>query len=243
MHNIPRDSTIKNIFVASPGKILIELDYSQVELRVLAYLSQDPWLLQVYKDGKDLHDSVALKMFGEGFTSEQRVMAKTINFGIAYGRGPQSIADTFNIPIHEAKKLIIDWYKPMPIVKKWISDIRAQALRGIACFTPFGRTRHFVITTVNRNSIENEAVNFPIQSTASDLTMFSVFEIAKVPGVSIVNTVHDSIILEADDDSVIPECLRIMAEVPQKYLPNCNLPFTADAKTGHAWGALKKWKN
>lgn len=82
MQNIPRDKTIKNLFVAPQGKILLQLDYSQAELRVLAYLSDDDWLTDVYVQGHDLHDKVAEQMFGPDFNKEQRVMAKTINFGM-----------------------------------------------------------------------------------------------------------------------------------------------------------------
>ena len=78
MQNIPRDKRIKNLLVATPGYKLVQLDYSQAELRVLAMLSRDTWLINVYREGKDLHDAVATDMFGPDFTKEQRVMAKTM---------------------------------------------------------------------------------------------------------------------------------------------------------------------
>ena len=81
MQNTPRDKKIKNLLCATPGYTLLQLDYSQAELRVLAMLSEDPYLIGVYVDGKDLHDAVATEMFGPNFDKEQRVMAKTINFG------------------------------------------------------------------------------------------------------------------------------------------------------------------
>ena len=81
MQNIPRNKDVKNIFVATPGYRLVQLDYSQAELRVLGVLSRDPFLIQSYVDGKDLHANVARKIFGENFTSEQRTQCKTINFG------------------------------------------------------------------------------------------------------------------------------------------------------------------
>ena len=78
MQNIPRDKKIKNLLCAPPGYKLVQMDYSQAELRVLALLSRDPWLVKVYQDGKDLHDAVATDMFGPNFDKEQRVMAKTM---------------------------------------------------------------------------------------------------------------------------------------------------------------------
>lgn len=251
MQNIPRDKKIKNLLCATPGYILLQLDYSQAELRVLAMLSGDPWLTQVYLDGKDLHDAVATDMFGPNFDKEQRVMAKTINFGIAYGRGPGSLAQTFKKSMGEARAIIEKWYKPMPKVKSWIEGRRAMARRGEPCTTPFGRERHFVITNEDLNHIQNEYINTPIQSIASDFTMFSLLEIDKFIreqdfDAKIITTVHDSIILEVRDDKVLVDyiaskCKQIMAETPLKYMPECSVPFKADAEIGYAWGKLHGW--
>jgi DNA polymerase I-like protein with 3'-5' exonuclease and polymerase domains len=254
MQNIPRDKRIKNLMCATPGKILLQLDYSQAELRVLALLSGDEWLTQVYLDGKDLHDAVAADMFGPNFDKEQRVMAKTINFGIAYGRGPGSLAQTFKKSMSEARAIIDKWYKPMPKVKEWINNRRLMASKGEQCTTPFGRERHFVVTNENLNHVQNEYINTPIQSIASDFTMFSLIEIDNwlhqeglQDKARIITTVHDSIILEIDDnkelvDRCAESCTKIMAETPSKYIPGCPVPFKADAEIGYAWGKLEGWK-
>ena len=251
MQNVPRDKKIKNLLCATPGYKLVQMDYSQAELRVLALLSKDPWLVKVYQDGKDLHDAVATDMFGPNFDKEQRVMAKTINFGIAYGRGPGSIAQTFKKSMSEAREIIAKWFKPMPYVKSWIDGRRAMAKRGEPCVTLFGRERHFVITNEDLNHIQNEYINTPIQSVASDFTMFSLIEIDKFLrenklDARIVTTVHDSIIVECKDekdlvDLVAQTCVRIMAETPLKYVPDCPVPFKADAEVGYAWGKLHSW--
>lgn len=251
MQNIPRDKKIKNLLCATPGYKLLQLDYSQAELRVLALLSKDPWLIKVYVDGKDLHDAVATDMFGPNFDKEQRVMAKTINFGIAYGRGPGSIAQTFKKSMSEARAIIDKWFKPMPYVKAWIDGRRAMAKRGEPCVTIFGRERHFVITNEDLNHIQNEYINTPIQSVASDFTMFSLMDIDKFIreeelDARIVTTVHDSIIIEVRDekelvDRVANKCLEIMANTPLKYIPDCPVPFKADAEVGYAWGKLHEW--
>lgn len=251
MQNIPRDKKIKNLLCATPGYKLVQMDYSQAELRVLALLSRDPYLVSVYVNGKDLHDAVATEMFGPDFDKEQRVMAKTINFGIAYGRGPGSIAQTFKKSMNEARAIIAKWFKPMPYVKEWIDNRRAMAKRGEACTTIFGRERHFVVTNEDLNHIQNEYINTPIQSIASDFTMFSLIEIDKFLrennlDARIVTTVHDSIIVECRDekdlvDLVAQTCVRIMAETPLKYVPDCPVPFKADAEVGYAWGKLHGW--
>lgn len=251
MQNIPRDKSIKNLFVAKPGYKLLQLDYSQAELRVLAMLSEDPWLTQVYIDGKDMHDAIATDMFGPNFTKEERVMAKTINFGIAYGRGPGSLASTFGLSMNEAKNLIEKWYAPMPKVKEYINNRRRMPLNNEACTTIFGRERHFVITNENINHVQNEYINTPIQSAASDFTMFSLLDIHKWLkeeniDANIVATVHDSIILEIIDDKeiidiVAQKCCDIMASTPSKYVENLKVPFRADAEVGYSWGGLEEW--
>jgi DNA polymerase-1 len=180
-------------------------------------------------------------------------MAKTINFGIAYGRGPGSIAQTFKKSMSEARAIIEKWYKPMPYVKAWIDGRRAMAKRGEPCVTPFGRERHFALLSADElNHIQNEYINTPIQSIASDFTMFSLIEIDKFIqknniDARIVTTVHDSIIVEVvDDPKVIDlmarECKDVMATTPLKYIPDCPVPFRADAEVGHSYGKLSEWE-
>ena len=250
LQNVPRNPRIKKLLRAAPGYKLLQLDYSQAELRVLAHLSNDAFMKQVYIDGKDLHSQVAAEMFGEDFTKEDRNLAKTINFGIAYGRGPLSIADAFDLPFHEAVQMIQNWFKPMPNVKKYIEQRRGMAMKGEQCVTPFGRERSFVVTGENLYHVENEYINTPIQSIASDLTMFSVIEIhrtlrEKNIKARVILSVHDSIILEIPDNEflitrVAEECATIMKEVPQKYL-HTTVPFEVDAEVGYNWGVLEEW--
>lgn len=252
MQNIPRLKLIKNLFIAPEGYKLVQLDYSQAELRVLAYLSQDEYLIKTYQDGRDLHDAMAEKIFGPNFNKEQRVAAKTINFGIPYGRGPGSMASKMGMSVAQATQTIRDWYRAAPGAKRYVDSMRkVPYLPGEPFTTVFGRQRHYIITHENRNHIENEAVNFPISSIASDLTMLSVCDIhdillAEGLDARIVNTVHDSIIIECIDE---PESLRrtveigttVMANLPKKYLKNpvLNFPFKADAEIGRSWGDLE----
>ncbi len=252
MQNIPRSKLIKNLFVAPEGYKLVQLDYSQAELRVLAYLSQDEHLRRVYRDGKDLHDAMALAMFGPDFTKEQRVAAKTVNFGIPYGRGPGSMKAKLHMTMAQATKTIQDWFKAAPGAKAFVDRMRRSPYNAGEPFTTvFGRQRHYIITMDNRNHIENEAVNFPISSIASDLTMLSVCEIHDrllEEGIDarIVNTVHDSIIIECIDE---PKALErvveigtfVMADMPTRFLldPPLDFPFKADAEIGKSWGDLE----
>lgn len=249
MQNIPRDKTIKNLLVAKPGTVLVQLDYSQAELRVLAQLSGDPSMIECYVEGQDLHAQVAQDMFGPDFTKEQRTQAKTINFGIAYGRGPANLSQAFGITMNEARNLINKWYKSKPLVKQYIDTQRSKPLHNEPCTTILGRMRHFVITDAELNHIQNEYINTPIQSAASDMTMLSLLTMDEyirknLQGkAKICTTVHDSIILEVVDDPEIyvplaEKCKQIMAEVPKQYIPNCVVPFKADVEVGRKWGAM-----
>lgn len=253
MQNIPRNKMIKNLIVATPGTRFLQLDYSQAELRVLAMLSGDPALIDIYKSGRDLHDAVADMMFGpDGHKDKElRNLAKTINFGIAYGRGAGSIATKFKKSMREAQEIIDKWFAPMPKVKEFINNRRRMATRGEPCVTIFGRERHFVITDSELNHIQNEYINTPIQGTASDFTMLSLLNIydyleANWKGKArIVTTVHDSIILEVEDKpeylkEIGNRCIEIMANTPLQYVPDCPVPFVADAEVGYKWGEMYK---
>lgn len=253
MQNIPRNKMIKNLIVATPGTRLLQLDYSQAELRVLAMLSGDPALINIYVSGQDLHDAVCDMMFGEGShkDKELRNLAKTINFGIAYGRGAGSIATKFKKSMREAQDIIDKWFAPMPKVKEFINNRRRMATRGEPCVTIFGRERHFVLTDTELNHIQNEYINTPIQGTASDFTMLSLLNIYDylqenwAGKARIVSTVHDSIIIEVEDKpeylkEIGNKCIEIMANTPLKYVPDCPVPFVADAEIGYKWGEMYK---
>ena len=255
MQNIPRNSKIKDLITCEEGNTLVQLDYSQAELRVLTALSGDPYLLEIYTSGKDLHDMMATKMFGPGFTKEQRVITKSLNFGIAYGRGPQSIAKMFKLSMAEAQKTVRDWYAAVPEVEKFIAAKRKEPFQGETCKTPFGRERHFVITSENKYHVSNEAINFPIQSIASDLTLLSVLEIQRwieqmgySDIVKIVATVHDSIVMEVKDDpelisEVAHKGAAVMRDQPKKYnIGIVDVPFRADAEVGKTWGGVKPYE-
>lgn len=161
------------------------------------------------------------------------------------------------MPRSEAQKLIDDWFKAMPKVERYIKGQRAAARRGERQQTMFGRVRHYVINDENMFHVENEYINTPIQSMASDLTLNSIIEIHNwlvqegyynpekplESDVRIIITVHDSIVLEVrDDDELMKEvaqyCQRVMASVPERMIPDCPLPFKADAECGYSWGKL-----
>lgn len=246
MQNIPRDKTIRNVFQAPPGRLLVEMDYSQIELRVLAYLSGDQFLRDVYMRGRDLHDEVALALFGPKFTKEQRVRAKFVNFGIAYGRGAGSIASEFGIPYEEASRMIKEWFRRAPEARDFIMECRRAPNLGKSMETLFGRRRRFgLITNENRNALENEAVNFPMQSTASDITLTFAMrydrDLRVKWGAGVVNLIHDSVLIEvpqsANVEAMIGWTADKMRKHPQEVLET-DMPFEVSISKGTLWGDI-----
>ena len=253
MQNIPRSPLIKSLFVSREGYQLLQLDFSQLELRVLAHISGDETLIQCYKDGRDLHSEMQRKIFGKDFDEhdkDQRMAAKIVNFGIPYGRGPSSIAEQLKVSMSVAKKYLADWHAGAPRVSEYIKKCHEMAMAEPqdVWYTVFGRSRHYFITDENIHHTRNQAVNFPITSTANDLTIHSLIEIGKWLKESekdcyFVNTVHDSIILEVrpeDVQQVSEKCQQIMSELPHRYLVNTQVPFKADVEVGTCWGQLKE---
>ena len=160
---------------------------------------------------------------------------------------------------NEAQSLINDWFKAMPKVEQYIKRQRKAARDGERQQTMFGRVRHYTLTDENGFHVENEYINTPIQSMASDLTLNSLIEIhewlceqgyynklcPEVSDARIVATVHDSIVLEVrDDDAIVREvaehCQKVMAETPYKMIPDCPLPFKADVEVGYSYGKLEE---
>lgn len=243
IQNIPRNKELKNLLTVSEGCALVEVDYSQAELRVLADLTQDPYLVETYKKGEDLHTAVARKIYGDPVTKEKRTRAKGVNFGLAYGRGAFSLSMELGIEVKEAEQVIKDWFKNMPVAGNYINKTRLNPQRKIPTVTPFGRIRHFpYITDSNLKHVQNEAINTPIQSIASDYTLISGIELnkwlKKMGYGKIVNTVHDAILIEIPFENVhivVPKAVEIMAEVPKKF-NNASVPFIADAEIALHWG-------
>jgi DNA polymerase I-like protein with 3'-5' exonuclease and polymerase domains len=249
--NIPREGGVKKLFVAQQGAQLIELDYSQAEVRTLAYLAQDEFLHSVYVAGRDVHSETAQRIYGDNWTAENRNACKRIIFGLVYGRGAKSVAEQLGWSVAHAQGLMTSILDSMPQAKDWILEQRRKATHGEPCITALGRHRHMFLTSrAQLNHVQNTYINTPVQSLAGDFTLFSVLAIqsmleARYPGASIVSTVHDSIIIECPTrfvPDVVRQSIDIMEGVPRSVLPDCTIPFVADCKVGTRWGELQEWK-
>lgn len=247
LQNIPRDGRIKTIFGAPEGRLLIECDYKSAELRALALYSNDPFLIRVFKDGLDMHDETSLAMFGPGFTKNQRVQAKMINFGIMYGRGARTISESCGISIAEAQDSINRWLARMPKAAAYLKSRRDAVRSGCVLCTPFGRQRRFpLVSRATLNEFQNEACNFAIQSIASDFTLMTGIRChpwLTSMNCHIVNLVHDSLLVELPADKkvaveVFTQLPLEMAKTARMHFPELPFEFAADASVGKHWGEL-----
>lgn len=248
----------RNIVGSPPGRVLIEADYSQVELRLLAHFSSDANLIQVYKDGRDLHTELSIAIWGDvvldangkqigGYTKYQRVRAKAVNFGIAYGRGAGSIAAEHDIPEAEAEEMRQAWFAQFPSAAQWLNELHQSPFLGRTVISPFGRRRRFgVVSRDNYHDLKNQSANFPMQSTASDLTLLSGMRIqrqwlASGLDAAVICLVHDALVVEASDETAeqaSAELKKIMEDTPVRILQPA-IDFPVEIHTGQSWGTLK----
>jgi uracil-DNA glycosylase family 4 len=262
LQNVPSKAYIRSIFQAPPGRMLIEADYRAAELRMLAHLSQDEFLLAVYNDStRDLHTEVQIDTFGslEGKSKEkikeERMAAKTLNFGIPYGREAYSISVVFGVSVQQAQSWIDKWFVRMPKAAAYLQANADAVLTGKPQVTPMGRKKRVgIVNPSNLSALQNEARNFPMQSTASDMTLLSGVELEEkdfrefdedwIDGAHVLNLVHDSILAECDNDwmTIYKTALAMtetMARVPREQI-GATVPFEVEFKVGTAWGDLEE---
>jgi len=264
LQNIPRGSTIKNMFISKfKGGLIGQLDYSQIELRVAALVSREPVLLESYRNGEDIHKRTAAivnEIDIKEVTKEQRQNVKDVNFGILYGRSAFSLAPKLKKTVDEAEVFIENYFERLPLLKQFIDSKKMEIIDLEVSTSMFGRKRRFTglnKTWMNfandkekRASIEanlREGVNHVIQSTAASFTLYSVIELEKFLKRSglksqILGTVYDSIMLDlypGEQAEVLANAKRIMEEVGVRLgLDWIDIPIVADCEVGPRWGKL-----
>jgi DNA polymerase I len=244
---------IRQLYYAPPGYKIIQADYSQLELRTAAVLSQDPGLLQVFLDGRDLHSEVATDFFGPDYTKDQRVLAKAVNFGILFGIRAGHFSMINKVPVDESQRMIDAWWELFPGVREWVAEVRHQARQVGELTSPFGHRRRFhLITDQNLDHTMKEAVNFYVQGTAAQFTTLAVVELEPILSKllpdplrnGIVLTVHDSILALVPDEYVRETALTMkhtMESIAQRYLQWFQIPFKVDVEVGQDWGHLQEY--
>lgn len=255
---------VRRGFIVPPDYVFMKADYSQLELRVAAFITQDERMIQAYRDDRDIHIEVASAMFGVPATEiaerlaakdpqakAWRYAAKFVDFGILYGRHAKSIAygpelRDYGWSERDAQKFIDRYLGQFPGLKTWMEDTQKAAVTDHELETPLGRRRRWsLITNANYLDVQRQALNFPIQSTASDFTLTSLVKLTKKlrPMKShILMTVHDEIDL-AVHMSELSVVAQMVQETMTKELPiDCNVPIVAEIEIGQNWADLKPYK-
>ena len=212
LQNLPRENKdVKRAFTARPGYVYYEFDFSQIEIRVLAHLSQDKKLLADLNSGLDIHRVMASTVYGidpEKVTKEQRSASKSVSFGIIYGMSWKTLAEEKGMSKNDAKRLYDNFFKGYPGVAKWIEDVKAYALQFKCVYTPLGRIRHLDGIDHPINSIASScarcAVNSPIQSHGADITNLALINMIQtypqdVNDYTFCFQIHDAVVLEMSE--------------------------------------------
>lgn len=252
---------IRNAFVAEKNKKLISFDYSQIELRLATILSGDETLTQIFKDGKDVHSSVASYVFGvkeEDVTKEMRRRAKVINFGILYGMGVSALQKNLKTDRKEAQDFYNNYFSKFSRLAEYLEETKKFAEKNGYTETLFGRRRYFEGINSKLPFIkamaERMAINAPIQGTAADVLKLAMVEIddylkreekSEKREVKLLMQVHDELVYECDENlvkEIAPKIKEIMEGV-LKGKDDKEVPITANAYSGKNWGEMKEITN
>ncbi|MEA3372544.1 MAG: DNA polymerase I [Campylobacterota bacterium] len=249
LQNIPTrtemGARIREAFVAPEGKKLIGIDYSQIELRLLAHFSQDAVLVDAFNHGKDIHMQTAIALFGEDEAAGKRNIAKTVNFGLLYGMGQKKLSDTLGITTKEAKGIIERYFATFPTVKSYFSSIVERSKEQGYIETLLRRRRYFdyaKATPMLKAAYERESVNTVFQGSAADLIKLSMNKIDRVirdealPARMLLQ-IHDELIFEVDADEADRLAERFKGIMQSVY--KLAIPLEVSVNIGDHWGELK----
>jgi DNA polymerase I len=235
---------VRQALIAAPGHKLISADWSQIELRVLAHISQDPVLLQAFQSGDDVHTRTAAEVLGldvSEVTKEQRELGKTVNFATIYGQGPTALSRQLEISTAEAKRYIDAFFGCYAGVATWRDRVTAQAHSRGYVLTLAGRRRYIdELSTKNwrdRAYGERIAVNTPIQGSAADLcklALLRVHEALKGMRSGMVLQIHDELLIEAPNDEV-DAVIPLVRDIMEQVWPDLNVPLAVDVAVGDSW--------
>ena len=254
LQNIPiRTETgrrVRNGFIAARGNVLLAVDYSQIELRIVAHMAQDEGMLAAFRAEEDIHATTAGAIYGvspEAVTKEMRRHAKAINFGLIYGMSAFGLTRSTDLTLAEAETFVKTYFEKFPGIKKYLDGIRKQAAQQGYVETLLGRRRYFPALQSKqnvqiKNREEREAINAPIQGTAADIMKIAMLKIptalkkAKLKAKMLLQ-VHDELVLECPKDE-----MEKTAKVVQETMANAyelDIPLSTEARFGANWGEMK----
>jgi len=237
--------SIRRAFVADPGWSLVSADYSQVELRILAHIAEDPALVEAFQADQDVHQRTAAEVFGvpaDQVTAEQRRVAKMVNFGIAYGLSPYGLATRLDIPQDEAAAIIERYFARYTGIRRYLEETVARARRTGVVETLFGRRRLMEdLHSSNRataQAAERAAINMPIQGTAADLIKMAMLRIdagLRERGLRsrMLLQVHDELLLEAPAEEL--EETSALVRTAMVGVASLRVPLRVDLGVGRSW--------
>ncbi len=234
---------VRGGFVAKEGYTLVGIDYSQIELRLLAHFSGDEAMVEAFVSNKDIHKETALKLFGEADADAKRGVAKSINFGLLYGMGPKKLSDTLGITSKEAKSYIESYFETFPTIKTFLTSIADGAKEVGYVTTLLGRKRFFDFEHANGMQYAGylrEAVNTVFQGSAADLIKMAMNKIMA----TLVNEesklllqIHDELIFEVKEEKA--EAFAKSAKVIMEGIYSLHVPLRVSVAIGKNWGELK----
>ncbi len=249
LQNIPVRSElgrrVRDAFVAREGYKLVSIDYSQIELRLLAHFSKDAALMEAFNNGVDIHMATAIRLFGEAEARAKRNFAKSVNFGLLYGMGPKKLSDELGIPQAEAKEIIKNYFENFPTVKSFLEGIQEQVKIDGYVETILGRRRFFDYDNANgmqKAAYMRESVNTVFQGSAADLIKLSmnrIDEMIRKEGLDafMLLQIHDELIFEIEEAAAESISQRFKKMMEQIY--TLNVPLECSVSIGESWGELK----
>ena len=249
LQNIPVRSklgrSVREAFVAKDGYKLVSIDYSQIELRLLAHFSQDDALLEAFKNGVDIHLATSIILFGEEEAKEKRSFAKSVNFGLLYGMGPKKLSEEIGISSSEAKDIITNYFASFPTVKNFLEGIQERVKIDGYVETILKRRRIFDYESANgmqKAAFMRESVNTVFQGSAADLIKLSMNQIdsmildEKLDAFMLLQ-IHDELIFEVKEEKV-EEISKRFVHTMSNVL-ELDVPLECSVSVGDSWGELK----
>ncbi len=243
---------VRRAFITPPETKLLSVDYSQIELRVLAHYSEDPTLLEAFRQNQDIHAATAAAVYSiplEQVTYDQRSFAKRVNFGLIYGMGAYRLSRDSDLSVGEARDFIETYFNQMPQVKRYLDDTKQLAREGVIT-TLFGRRREFPILQrperYNMSMVQGEervAINMPIQGSAADIMKKAMIDLYRELAqhklkAHMILQVHDELVLEVPEDE-LAEAAALTVQVMENVYP-LKAPLRANAQVGTNWRDMEQ---
>lgn len=255
LQNIPirteEGRRIRHGFIAGKDSVLLSVDYSQIELRIVAHMAQDEAMLAAFRAGQDIHTTTAMAIYGvpeDQVTKNMRRRAKSINFGLIYGMSVFGLTRYTDLTLAEAEEFVSAYFKQFPGIKKYLDGIRKLAAQQGYVETLLGRRRYFPALQGKqnvqvKNREEREAINAPIQGTAADIMKIAMLKIppalkeARLKGKMLLQ-VHDELVLEVPEKE-LKKTARLVQETMENAYP-LSIPLSTEARYGKNWGDMQE---